>query len=177
MDTSSASRESGHEARPMKRLSLTGRIIATVLTAQLLLTAGLTLLAVLYARYELRNAFDATLRGRATATLALVRYDEADPPGLLFDASLLPPPSDLVRRDVFEIRSADGKLIARSNGSADLPPEILASPGSFTDFTLRGRPYRAVALRDVTVLDDEESVKTPLRVTVVYAGSMGEVRE
>ena len=37
--------------------------------------------------------------------------------------------------------------------------------------------YRAVVLRNVAVLDDEESVKVPARVTVVYAASLGEVRE
>ena len=160
-----------------KPFSITRRIIVTVLVGQLLLTAGLTLAAVLYARAELGSAFDSTLRGRATATLALVRYSESQPPGLLFDASLLPPPSDLVHRDVFEIRDSGGNLIARSQGSAEIPGEATQGPGAFADFTLRGRAYRAVTLRNVAVLDDEETVKVPSRVTVIYAASLGEVRE
>ena len=72
------------------RFSLTGRLIAVVVGCQLLLTAVLTLMAVVYGHAELREAFDSALDGRATSVLALVRYDENDPPGLLFDSSLLP---------------------------------------------------------------------------------------
>ena len=126
-------------ARSPRHFSLTGRIIVTVLTAQLVLTAALTLMAVLYARYELRSAFDATLRGRATATLALVRYDEGAPPGLLFDASLLPASSDLVRRDLFEIRGPEGQLIARTGGPAAIPAQVVNGSAELADFALRGR--------------------------------------
>jgi signal transduction histidine kinase len=48
---------------------------------------------------------------------------------------------------------------------------------AFTDFDLNGRPYRAVALRNVAILDDEETVKVAARVTVLYGASLGEVRE
>ncbi len=44
--------------------------------------------------------------------------------------------------------------------------------GVFADFAVGNAPYRSVALRDVPVLDDEESVKVPSRVTVVYAASL-----
>jgi signal transduction histidine kinase len=161
----------------MKPFSLTRRIIVTVLVGQLLLTVGLTVAAVIYARSELGSAFDSTLRGRATATLALVRYSDSNPPGLLFDASLLPPPSNLVHRDVFEIWDASGKVVARSSDSTELPSEETGQAGDFADFSLRGRPYRAVLLRNVAVLDDEESVKVPSRVTVIYAAPLGEMRE
>jgi len=161
----------------MKRFSLTKRVLATVLIGQLLLTAGLTLLSVLFARAELRSAFDSTLQGRATATLALVRYNESQPPGLLFDSSLLPPSSDLVHRDLFEIRGSGGELIARTEGAPRIPANVANGGGVFADFALRGRPYRAVILRNVAVLDDEESVKVPSRVTVIYAASLGDVRE
>ena len=157
--------------------SLTRRIIATVLIGQIVLTAALTLMAVLYARYELRGAFDATLRGRATATLALVRYTESPPYGLRFDSSLLPPSSVFAQRGLFEIRGSDGQLIARTEGAPVIPGEVMRSTAMFSDFALGDRPYRAVALRNVAVLDDEEGVQTASRVTVVYAASLDEVHE
>jgi signal transduction histidine kinase len=39
-----------------------------------------------------------------------------------------------------------------------------------------GSPYRAVVLRNAAVLDNEESVKVPARVTVVYASSRSMMR-
>ena len=97
-------KQSSTEVRALKhllemRFSLTGRLIAVVVGCQLLLTAVLTLMAVVYGHAELREAFDSALEARATSVLALVRYDENDPPGLLFDSSLLPRSSRLRRRD------------------------------------------------------------------------------
>src|ERR1700735_905882 len=93
-----------NERVDVKRFSLSSRIIGTVILCQLLLTAALTAASVLYARVELRRAFDAALEGRAISTLALVRYTESVPPDLLFDPTLLPPSSDSVQKDLFVIR-------------------------------------------------------------------------
>ena len=143
-----------------------------VVACQLLLTAGLTIAAVVYARAELRASFDAALEGRATGVLALVRYTESNPPGLLFDRSLLPPPSSNAQRDLFEIRGPDGGLVAQSGSAEDIPDNVVQAGAAFANFAIGIAPYRAVALRGVAVLDDEESVKVPSRVTVVYAASL-----
>jgi signal transduction histidine kinase len=156
----------------VKNFSLTARLIAVVVACQLLLTAGLTVVAVVYARAELLAAFDATLQGRATGVLALVRYTESTPPGLLFDRSLLPPPPDKTQQDLFEVRGPNGELVAQSGVPGSISESLAQARGAFANFTLQSRPYRAVALRDVPVLDDEESVKVPSRVTVVYASSL-----
>ena len=159
----------------MKPVSLSSRIIGTVVVCQLVLTAALTAASVLYTRAELRRAFDAALAGRAASTLALVRYTESIPPDLLFDTSLLPPSSDAVQKDLFEIRKANGQLVARSEGA--LPREAQTASAEYRDFNLSGVPYRAVALRDVLVLDDEDDFLGPrLRVTVVYASSLSDMR-
>ena len=105
----------------MKTFSLTGRLIAIVVVCQLLLTAGLTIAAVVYARAELRNSFDAVLEGHATSVLALVRYTESNPPGLLFDRSLLPPTSDNAQQDLFEVRGQEGNLVAQSGAPKGIP--------------------------------------------------------
>jgi signal transduction histidine kinase len=158
----------------MKQFSLTGRILATVIGCQLLLVAGLTTAAVIYGREQLGNAFDAALEGRAMSTLALVRYSETEPPVLLFDSELAPPSSDAVHKDLFEIRKADGKVLAESE---PFPPAAPSQTDRYMDFPLEGVPYRAVVLRNVQVLDAEEDSPEPReRVTVVYAASLLEVR-
>src|SRR5947208_2322105 len=99
----------------MRQFSLTRRITATVLGCQLLLAAGLTLATVLFGRAQLRRAFDETLTGRAMSTLALVRYKESNPLELVFDNELIPPSSDSVHKDLFEIRRVTGQTVARSD--------------------------------------------------------------
>jgi signal transduction histidine kinase len=160
---------------PVKTFSLTRRIIVAVATCQLLLAFGLTLVAVLYARAQLRGSFDSALEGDARSALALVRYTETRPPVLMFDAKLLPPSADQTHPDLFEIRAADGHLIARSNGWPDVPAGLARADGPTFDFTLAGAPYRAVLLRNVQVLDSEnegDDDGPPARVTVIYAESL-----
>src|SRR5467141_3930511 len=128
----------------MKSFSLTRRIIATVVTCQLLLAVGLILVAVIYGRSELKGAFDATLEGKAMSALALLQYTEPKPHILTFDATLLPPPSDPAHANQYEIRSSDGKLIARSSGWKSVPPIMEETDRRYGDFTLAGAPYRAV---------------------------------
>jgi len=132
------------------------------------LTAALTTVAVLYARRELGRGFDAALNGRAANTLAAVRYTDTDIPNLLFDPSLIPPSSSARHPDLFEIRKSNGELLARSGGP--LPVELNGAD-TFANFVLNGVPYRAVVLRQVPVLDHEENISAPQRVTVIYAAS------
>ena len=157
-----------------KPFSLAGRIIARVIVCQLVLTAALTTVALVYARREVALGFDAELNGRAINTLAAVRYTETNRPDLLFDPSLLPAPSSRTHPDLFEIRRGDGSLLARSPTS--LPADWKAE-GEFSDFRLNRVPYRAVILRNVPVLDDEDSVEVPMRVTVIFAGSVLRMRD
>lgn len=162
----------------MKTFSLTRRIIATALTCQVLLTVGLTLVAVLYARTELGGAFDTALVGNAMSALALVRYTETTPYVLKFDETLLPPPLDPAHADMYEILESDGRLIARSSGWENVPALVTHSNAPHADFSVRGAPYRALILKDVPVLDAEEDEpgESPATVTLIYASSLVESR-
>ena len=167
---------------PVKTFSLTKRIIAAVVTCQVLLAVGLTLVAVLYARTQLRDAFNTALEGDAMGALALVRYAETIPHFLMFDPGLLPPSSDRAHKDLYEIRQGDGRLIVRSNGWQDVPLEVTQAEGRYADFTFNGSPYRAVLLRNVPVLDSEDDddgdgdAGPPAKVNVIYAESLVESR-
>jgi signal transduction histidine kinase len=157
-----------------KPFSLAGRIIARVIICQLVLTAALTTVAVIYARREVARGFDTALNGWAINTLAAVRYTETQIPDLLFDPALLPVPSSQTHPDLFEIRRSDGSLLARSQTA--LPGDFKAD-GEFTDFVLNRVPYRAIILRNAPVLDREESVTVPMRVNVVFAAPVLRMRD
>jgi signal transduction histidine kinase len=159
----------------MKHFSITTRIIVAVVACQLLLAACVTVAAVLYAQAALRAAFDATVESRAASTLALVRYTEDNPPGLLFDPSLLPRSSDPRRQDVFQIRASDGHVVAESKGAGDLLRSFAESDSHYGLLRVAPGFYRAVALRDVTVLDEEDTVRVPSRVTVLYAAATDDI--
>src|SRR5690349_20144211 len=153
--------------------SLAGRIIARVIICQLVLTAALTAVAVLYARRELGRGFDAALNGWAVNTLAAVRYTETESPDLLFDPSLLPPSSNPRHPDLFETRRSNGDLLAQSGGP--IPAEF--GPNTFADFAVNGISYRAIILRQVPVLDREDNITVPHRVTVIFAAPLVGVHE
>jgi len=158
-----------------KPFSLTGRIIAGVIICQLVLTAAVTIVAMLYARRELGRGFDAALNGWAVNTLAAVRYTESAVPDLLFDPALIPESSSVRHPDLFEIRRSNGEILARSGGS--LPRELGQGSSTFTNFVIRGVPYRAIVLRQVPVLDREDNLSVQQRVTVVYAASQRAMHE
>ena len=88
------SRWARQDSGAIKTFSLTRRIIAYVVTCQLLLTIGLSLVAVLYAREQLRGTFNTALDGDARGS-PLMRWCATRKPSLtslMFDANLLPPP-------------------------------------------------------------------------------------
>jgi len=163
--------------------SITGRIIAAVVTCQILLTVGLVAVAVLLARVQFRSTFDSALKGNAMGTLALLRYTEDPPHPLKFDFSLLPPAPDPKHPALFEIHGADERLIAMSAGWKGVGRETLQFDGEsprpssqlYFDFTSGGAPYRGVELRGVKVLDVEEDVVSE-NVDVYYASSLLEDR-
>lgn len=166
----------------MPGMSLTRRIVLGVVISQSLLTAGLVAVAVQAARRQLLAAFDTSLRGRAMSALALVRFSEAQPAEIVFDPTLLPPAADPAHRDLFEVSAADGRLVAASAGWPGIAaPRAAAKSGSepeYVDFVDGETPYRAIVLRDATILDLEEDLPgVPPTVTVVYAAAVTEIRE
>jgi len=156
----------------MKTFSLTARIIIAVVVCQLVLAVGVPVATVFYVRGQYRDTIDTALQGRAMSTLAAVRYSETEPPGLLFDAALVPPSSDRTYPDFYEVVSSDGQVLAKSPGLQSVPADVTGSTDQFTSFMYGPVEYRGVALRGVPVLDDEDTVKVPYRVTVYYGSSL-----
>jgi signal transduction histidine kinase len=154
----------------VKKLSLTRSLIITLVACQIVLALGLTIVAIAYTRYYLQFAFDVNLEGRALSVAALVYYPDNKDPGLLFDASKIPPSSHVIHKDIYMVRSDVGRFEVHKEGFDSAIFKNLPPRARFWDFELDGEPYRAIILRDVPVLDTESGVPPPLpRLTVVYA--------
>src|SRR5207302_11163858 len=85
----------------LRRKSIKGRLIATVVISQALLAAGLLFAGVFYTHRRLVAALDAGLQARAMSVAALARYTEYASRNLYFDDSLVlrsldPDPSDFI---------------------------------------------------------------------------------
>src|SRR4051812_29894065 len=152
----------------LTKFSITRRIIFIVIGSQLLLITGLTAAALFLASSHLRKALDSELEGNVMSILALARYREVHPPTLKFDSELVPPSPDPTHPDIFEIRLADGSVLARSQKFPERVPQF----GKAAEFNWLGVPYRAVALNSAQVLDMEDELKQRDRVTVIYGESL-----
>ncbi|MDT8067690.1 MAG: ATP-binding protein [Terriglobia bacterium] len=162
----------------MKQLSITRRLIVSLVLAQLVLTAAVVGLATYLTSWQLRKALDAGLHGRATTIAALVRFSEDEKPTLIFDNSLVPPPLDSEHPDIYEILGSNGSIIAKSpNWQGDLPlPRN--TDRSYWTARLGNQQYRVIRLKEISVLDSEgPGTENSATITVFYAASTREIRE
>jgi signal transduction histidine kinase len=154
----------------MPKTSIQRRLIAAVVISQLLLAAGVFVVAVYFAHGQLRAGFDEALQGRAMTILALVRYSEDEHPKLQFEDDLVPPPLYPQHHDLYQVIGPDGKLLAQS----PTWPEDFSFPTdnrdtSHADFIAEGTRYRAVRLRNIPVLDREGDKPATDTVQIIYA--------
>ncbi|HLK33609.1 MAG TPA: HAMP domain-containing sensor histidine kinase, partial [Terriglobales bacterium] len=150
--------------------SLTGRLTAVVVGAQLLLAIGLVLVGITYSRRQLLAAFDMSLQGKARAIAALVYYPPADKPGLLFDDDEAPPPFDASHPDIYQVISPARQFEAHSRNfnSSFLRGE--PAHNDYWNFISGGVPYRGLILRKVSIRDaDTGTSDTDVFVDVFYA--------
>jgi signal transduction histidine kinase len=158
--------------KAMKRFSLRNRLILIVASSQILLTIGLVLVGSSLSRRSIQRAFDVYLEGRAQSIAAIVYYPDDGRPGLLFNASKVPPSSQHGRQEVFLVKSDHGDFEEYTSGLNPHDFDGIPSGARFWNFRLRGDQFRAIVLRDVAVQDTEEGVPLPLpRLTVIYAAS------
>jgi signal transduction histidine kinase len=163
----------------MPKLSITRRLIVSVLLTQLILTIAVVSLASFLTWRQLRNSFDAALHGRAMSVAALVRFSEGvTPPSLEFDRSQVPPPMDGEHPDLYEIRGAGGARIAASpNWPADFP-SVSRSERSYWALRYGKNQYRVIRLNNIPVLDREgPDTTTSETITVTYAASTEKMLE
>ena len=159
----------------MGTTSIQRRLVAAVVISQLLLAIGLVAAAVYFTQRQLRNAFDVGLQGRAMSIAALVRYTEEQRPSLTFEGDLVPPSLEPGHPDLYEVRTPEGRLIARSpNWPADLAADWTRN-GGHAEFSLGHDNYRGLRLEQVPVLDREGNEPSRDLLTVIYAASTAEM--
>jgi signal transduction histidine kinase len=162
----------------MKRLSITRRLIVSVLLTQLVLTGGVVALATYLTKWQLRNAFDSELHGRAMSVAALVRFSEDQHPQLIFDRTLVPPPLGRERHDMYEIVGAGGRVIGQSPTWSDDLLSPRNADRSYWNAHLSDEQFRVIRLKDIPVLDSEgPEVTESATISVLYAASTEEIRE
>ena len=159
----------------MATRSIRKQLMWTVILSQACLAAGLVFTGVFYTHRQLLAALDSNLQARAMSIAALARYPEDGSAKLVFESTLLPPPTNPAHPDMYEIRANDGTLVAVSANWPKLTPPRARQ---YWDFWVNGLPYRAVYLGNVPVLDREEiPTSAPTHLAVIYAGSKTELRE
>ncbi len=137
----------------MKRYSITGRVVTTILIVEFLLVGLTTVLELAYLRAQHLKTFDIMLRGRADSVFGAVQDMEDRADSVFLDTSVL----DLPDRDVYEVREESGQLVGRSGnwaGLSGLPP---ASQEPFRRVEVNGREYRALVLHLTRNIDPTES--------------------
>ncbi|MGH9520693.1 MAG: HAMP domain-containing sensor histidine kinase [Terriglobales bacterium] len=158
--------------------SLTWRLVAGVVLAELVLAVGLVWAGTIFTRRQLRQAFDAGLHGRLMSVAALVRYPETGV-GLVFDPTLLPPARNRRHPVFFAVLGPGGKAVT-ANFPVGVPQPAPRADGRprYWRFRFAGAPYRGLVLADLPVLDTEEGLRTAhAHLTVYYAAPMLDLGE
>lgn len=156
----------------MKKFSLKKRLLLIVVLSQILLTIGLVVVGTSLSRRSIQRAFDVYLEGRAQSVAAIVYYPNAGKPGLLFNATKIPPSFQHGRPELFLVKSDHGDFEEHTAGFDPHVLDGIPQQAHFWNFTMHGDRFRAIVLRNVAVQDTEEGVPVPLpKLTVIYAAS------
>jgi signal transduction histidine kinase len=154
----------------MQKFSLNKNLIVAVVLSQLLLAAGLVTVGASFSLYYIRSAFDVYLQGRAQSIAALVYYRDDGIPGLLFNASKVPPSPHVIHKDFYMVKSDRWNFEWHAPGFDPHIFDGIPPDAKFWQFRHDGRMYRTIILRHVVILDTEPGEPLPLpTLTVIYA--------
>jgi signal transduction histidine kinase len=150
----------------MRTRSLTRRLIAGVLLAELLCAAGFSVVAVVHELRVRRRAFDIMLRGRADSLLGAVQDADDPEANVTVDQSELTLPAE----DIYEVLSPTGRLLGESpNAGAEVLHALSSAPSDgYFNVKLGKVHYRALRTQGVRVIDRLENGGTRRPVSLVY---------
>lgn len=126
--------------------SIRRRLLLYLIGTLLLVIAGVAVVTYAVARHTVNDAYDRSLLDPVLDIAEHLRFDESgariDLPTKAIEALVY----DQVDRLFYQVRTADGTLVA---GDADLPPLPAMAQGEyrFFDAQYRGQPIRVAALR------------------------------
>ena len=157
----------------MKRVSITRRLIASVLLVELVFAVAIIALAAAYERQAHLHSFDIMLQGRADSLLGAVQDAEDPADNVMLDRTGLQLPSE----DVYEVRDSGGRLLGRSPNWQGPHPRDMASIANHIYRTMvNGRHYRVLALRGLRVVDpNDKGGGVPRHILIVYGAPTAQV--
>ena len=147
----------------MKERSLSWRIIATVLTAELICGLLFSGIALLHERHAHFHAFDVMLHGRADSLLGALQDKEDAGDHLVIENNELSLPAD----DAYLVTETNGNVIGQSprwNSDFRIP-----SKAGYTTETVHGISFRVYRAESTRLLDAEDNGGIRRSVIVVYA--------
>jgi signal transduction histidine kinase len=154
-----------------KSVSITRRLVVTVLLLELLSAATLVVAVTIHEHQIQLKAFDATLAGRADSLMGAVQDAEDEGDNILLDLRGV----QLDKDAVYRVADKDGRVLGTSGNTAHIPESFADSPG-FHDATVVKRSYRFFVLHGVRIIDPgEPNGGTRHSITVLYGIPVGHV--
>ncbi|KAA6463012.1 HAMP domain-containing histidine kinase [Acidobacteria bacterium AB60] len=144
--------------------SMRARVVALVLSAQLLAAAIAVGLTILYVHRALWSSFDSEIQARMIAVLALVDESPTTPGGATFDTEQASIPGG----DLFYVEDARGTPVAGSSSWISSLDRARAG-GKYWKFDRGSVPYRGKTLMRAAILDQENHQIPQIRVNIFYA--------
>ena len=151
----------------MRRYSIVGRLIVSVLLLELLSAVCVAGVALVYERHAHFRSFDVMLHGRADSVIGAVQDAEDAEDNVMLDKGDFAVPAE----DVYEVRDEKNHLLGRSQNWAGADPALLASSRDRTvKLWINGRHYRGVLVHGLRLVDPgDKGGGIPRHVTVLYA--------
>jgi signal transduction histidine kinase len=145
--------------------SIRARVLVFAILAQLLATACAVSLAVWYLHRALWSSVDSELQARSVSLLALVGQADDNPYALDFDGNQSSVPAE----DLFYIVDPRGGPALAGSPSWMADENRTHQNGNAWTFHRGGKTYRAKALIQTPILDQENMKVPQLRVNLFYA--------
>ena len=145
--------------------SLTRRVVAIVLVAQMVCAIMLCSAALTHERHTRLRAFDTRLDGRSDSLLGAIQDAEDPDDNVTIDPAELKVP----REDVYAVYNQGGRLLGTS--AAAPAALIVRGKDEYRDVRVEGVRYRVLQREALRVIDRAENGGVGLRrpVTILYA--------
>jgi two-component system OmpR family sensor kinase len=152
-------------------ISITRRLIATVLVLELLSAISLIVVAAFHERHVQLKAFDASLVAAAETLVGAVQDTEDEADNVMLDLQEV----QIGKDAAFRVEDERGRLLGSQGEPPDLEPSASAG-ADFRNVELRGRAYRFLILRRLRIVDPgEPGGGVRHTITVVYGTPVGHV--
>jgi len=152
-------------------ISLTRRLVLTVLVLELLSAVALIAAITVHERSLQLKAFDAALMAKAEALLGAVQDTEDEQDDVMLDLRGV----ELGKHAIFRVEDEHGRIL----GSAGDAPRFTTSPAepmAFHDETVNGRRYRFLVFQALRIVDPGEANGGVRHgITIVYGIPEGRI--